>query len=158
MRAPIVRIQAWLAGLWAGSVLAIGGMAAPALFSVLSSQMAGQGAGRIFAIEANVSLLFAIVLFIMERQRVRSEVEQGGASTSAMSASLLMILGALFLTVLGQFAIHPMIEAAKAGQPTRLSFGALHGISAGMYWLKAMVLLGLSWRLTAPTVETKPAA
>lgn len=149
MRAPVVRIQAWLAGLWAGSVLAIGGVAAPALFSVLSPQMAGQGAGRIFAIEANLSLFFAIVLFILERQRIRSKAEQGGATTSVMSAALLMILGVLFLTVFGQFALHPMIEAAKAGQPTRLSFGALHGISAGMYWLKAMVLLGLSWRLTA---------
>lgn len=149
MRAPLVRIQAWLAGLWAGSVLALGGVAAPALFSVLSAQMAGLGAGRIFAIEAKLSLFFAIALFILERQRVRAETEQGAATTSVMSTAILMILGVLFLTVLGQFAIHPMIEAAKAGQPTRLSFGALHGISAGMYWLKAMVLLGLSWRLTA---------
>ncbi len=151
MRAPVVRIQSLLASLWAGSVLALGGVAAPALFSVLSSQMAGQGAGRIFAIEANLSLFFAIVLFILERQRVRAEVEQGGTTTSVMSTAILMILSALFLTVLGQFAIHPMIEAAKTGQPTRLSFGALHGISAAMYWLKAMVLLGLSWRLTAST-------
>ncbi|MGE5453348.1 MAG: DUF4149 domain-containing protein [Acidobacteriota bacterium] len=150
MPASLVRIQAWLAGLWSGSVVALGGVAAPALFSVLDAQAAGQGAGRIFAIEANVSLFFAVVMFILERQRVRKALEQGGPHTSVMSGTMLMILGVLFLTVLGQFAIHPMIEAAKAGQPTRLSFGALHGISASMYWLKALVLLALSWRLTAP--------
>lgn len=150
MRASIARIQACLAGLWVGSVLAVGGVAAPALFSVMSTQQAGLGAGRIFAIEANVSLFFAIVMFVLERQRVRSVTEQGGQA-AAMSANLLLVLGALFLTVLGQFALHPMIEAAKSGQPTRLSFGALHGLSAAMYWVKAVALLSLSWRLTNPT-------
>ena len=149
MRFSAVRVQAWLAGLWAGAVLAVGGIAAPALFSVLDAKLAGQGAGRIFAIEAKVSLFLAIVLFIIERQRVRQAAGQD-QNGSAMSANLLLVLTALFLTVLGQFALHPMIEAAKAGEPTRLSFGALHGISASLYWLKAVVLLALSWRLTSP--------
>lgn len=152
MRFSVVRVQAWLAGLWAGAVLAVGGMAAPALFSVLDAKSAGQGAGQIFAIEAKVSLFFAIVLFIIERQRVRQAAEQD-QNGSAMSANLLLVLTALFLTVFGQFALHPMIEAAKAGEPTRLSFGALHGISASLYWLKAVLLLVLSWRLTSPAQQ-----
>ena len=141
-----------MAGLWAGAVLAVGGIAAPALFSVLDTKLAGQGAGRIFAIEAKVSLFLAIVLFIIERQRVRQAAEQD-QNGSAMSANLLLVLTALFLTVFGQFALHPMIEAAKAGEPTRLSFGALHGISASLYWLKAVLLLVLSWRLTSPAQQ-----
>ncbi|MEN9452164.1 MAG: hypothetical protein RLZZ369_1223, partial [Pseudomonadota bacterium] len=94
----------------------------------------------------------AIVLFIIERQRVRQAAEQD-QNGSAMSANLLLVLTALFLTVFGQFALHPMIEAAKAGEPTRLSFGALHGISASLYWLKAVLLLVLSWRLTSPAQQ-----
>ena len=51
------------------------------------------------------------------------------------------MLVALFLTVLGQFALQPAMEAAKAGQPGRLSFGALHGISASLFWVKIVVLM-----------------
>ncbi|NBD20027.1 DUF4149 domain-containing protein [Aquabacterium fontiphilum] len=142
------RLQAWLAGLWAGSVLAVGGIAAPSLFAVLERAQAGAGAGRIFAIEANVSLALAILLFLLERRRVRDAVESG-QSQSAMSLSLLLVLAALFLTIFGQHVLHPMIEAAKAGQATALSFGALHGISAALYWVKAAVVLTLAWRLTA---------
>ena len=144
----IVRIQSLLAGLWSGALLAIGGVAAPALFSVLERQQAGTGAGQIFHIEARLSLAFAILLFVLERRRVRDEVEQG-ASQSAMSANLLLVLGALFLTVLGGFALQPMIQAAKAGEPTALSFAALHGISASIYWLKALLVLVLAWRVMA---------
>jgi len=144
----ISRAQSLLAGLWAGALVAIGGVAAPALFSVLERQQAGTGAGQIFHIESRLSLAFAILLFVLERRRVRDEVEQG-ASQSAMSANLLLVLGALFLTVLGGFALQPMIQAAKAGEPTALSFAALHGISAALYWLKALLVLTLAWRTTA---------
>lgn len=142
----IVRIQSLLASLWSGALLAIGGVAAPALFSVLERQQAGTGAGQIFHIEARLSLAFAILLFVLERRRVRDEVEQG-ASQSAMSANLLLVLGALFLTVLGGFALQPMIQAAKAGEPTALSFAVLHGISSMLYGLKALLVLTLAWRM-----------
>jgi hypothetical protein len=143
----LLRFQSWLAGLWAGVIVGVGAISAPSLFAVLERQMAGQGAGRIFAVEAKVSLGVAILLFMIERRRVRDLAEQQG-STSVMTGHLLLVLGALFLTVFGQFALHPMIEAAKAGQATPLSFGALHGISAAMYWIKAVLVMVLAWRLT----------
>ena len=62
----IVRFQALLAGLWAGTLVAVGGIAAPALFSVLERQHAGTGAGQIFHIEARLSLAFAILLFVVD--------------------------------------------------------------------------------------------
>lgn len=143
----LLRLQIVLAGLWAGMILAIGGIAAPSLFAVFERPVAGQGAGAIFGVEAKVSLALAIVLFIMERRRVRDLAEAQG-STAGMTVQLMLVLGALFLTVFGQFALHPMIEAAKAGQPTPLTFGALHGISAGMFWLKGVLVTVLVWRLT----------
>jgi hypothetical protein len=144
----LLRFHAWLAAIWAGVLLAVGGLAAPSLFAALDRVVAGQAAGAIFAVEAKASLAFAIVLFLIERRRVRDlAVEQG--SSSVMTGNLLLTLGALFLTVFGQFALHPMIEAAKAGQATALSFGALHGISAALYWLKTLMVAALAWRLTA---------
>lgn len=143
----LLRAQTWLAGLWAGLIVGVGAISAPSLFSVLERAQAGQGAGRIFAVEAKVSLALAIILFALERRRVRDLAEAEGGSAS-MTVQLLLVLGALFLTVFGQFALHPMIEAAKAGQSTPLSFGALHGISAGMFWLKGLLVMVLAWRLT----------
>jgi len=141
------RFQAWLTGLWAGALLAIGAIAAPSLFAVLDKVEAGKGAGQIFSVEAKVSLAFAVLLFLSERRRVRDLVDAGGAA-SAMSVNLLVTLGVLFLTVFGEFALHPMIEAAKAGQPTALSFGALHGVSASLYWVKTVLVTWMAWRMT----------
>lgn len=143
----LLRCQVLLAGVWAGITVAIGGLAAPSLFTVLERAQAGAGAGRMFALEAKVSLALAVVLFLLERRRVR-DLALAQGSTSVMTGNLLLTLGALFLTVFGQFALHPLIEAAKAGQPTALSFGALHGISAALYWLKALLVLALAWRLS----------
>ena len=143
----LLRFQAWLAGLWAGMIVAVGGVAAPSLFMVLERELAGRGAGRIFTVEAKLSLAFAILIFVIERRRVRDLVEQG-AQISAMTANLLLVLAALFLTIFGEFVLHPMIEAAREGRPTALSFGALHGISAVMFWIRAVLVAWLAWRLT----------
>lgn len=129
-------------------MLAVGGLAAPSLFMVLERELAGKAAGRIFTLEAKVSLAFAIVLFMIERRRVRDLAEAGKTST-VMTGNLLIILGALFLAIFGEFVLHPMIEAVKAGQAAKLSFGALHGISSALYWLRAVLVGCLAWRLTA---------
>ena len=144
----LLRFQSWLAALWTGLIVAVGGLAAPSLFMVLDRQLAGVAAGRIFTLEAKVSLGVAMLLFAIERRRVR-DLAESGVTTTVMTGNLLLILGALFLTIFGEFALHPMIEAAKAGQPTALSFGALHGMSASLFWLRAVVVGSLAWRLTA---------
>jgi hypothetical protein len=144
----LLRFQAWLAATWAGVMLAVGGLAAPGLFSVLERELAGKAAGRIFTLEAKASLAFAVVLFMIERRRVR-DLAESGQSTTVMTGNLLIILGALFLAIFGEFVMGPMIEAAKAGEATALSFGALHGISAALYWLRAVLVGCLAWRLTA---------
>ncbi|HEX5312305.1 DUF4149 domain-containing protein [Aquabacterium sp.] len=144
----LLRFQAWLAATWTGVMLAVGGVAAPSLFMVLERELAGKAAGRIFTVEAKLSLAFAIVLFMIERRRVR-DLAESGKTTTVMTGNLLIILGALFLAIFGEFVMHPMIEAVKAGQPARLSFGALHGISSVLYWLRAVLVGCLAWRLTA---------
>ena len=90
-----------------------------------------------------VEILINLTTFWFESWRLRDQ----GAPTLG---NLLLTLGALFLTIFGEFALHPMIEAAKAGQATLLSFGALHGVSATLYWFKAVLVAILAWRLTGP--------
>ena len=69
-------------------------------------------------------------------------------SGSVLSADMLLVLGALFCTVAGYFALQPMMAAAKAGAPGTLSFAALHGVSMGLFALKALQVTLLAWRLT----------
>ena len=146
----IARAQTLLAGLWAGLIVGVGAVAAPSLFAVLDRPLAGAGAGRIFTVEARISLFVAIVLFVLERRRVRAlAAAQGGSGGVAMTTNLLLVLGALFFTVFGEFALRPMMDAAKNGLPTALSFGALHGVSAVLFGLKGLLVIVLAWRLTA---------
>jgi len=140
------RWSAWIAGLWAGLLWGVGLIGAPAGFATALPDTAGRVAGRMFAQEASLSLALAIVLFIFLRRIARDAAESGEGSV--FSANMLLVLGALFCTVFGYFALQPMMEAAKAGQGS-LSFGALHGISAGLYMLKAVLVSIAAWRLTA---------
>ena len=138
------RGAALLAGLWAGVLWGIGLIGAPAGFAVAASETAGRVAGRMFMQEAYLGLALAVVLFLLLRRQARSDAQAG--TGSVFSADMLLVLGALFCTAAGYFALQPMMAAARAGQGA-FSFGALHGASAGFYGLKAVLLTVLAWRL-----------
>lgn len=146
MRIDLRRAAALLAGLWSGVILCIAAIGAPASFAIAPRDVAGQVAGQMFAREAYVGLGVALILLMAIRRRTRDDVEAGAGSV--MSANMLLVLGALFCTVLGYFALQPMMAAAKVGQGA-LSFGALHGISAVFFVLKGLLILALAWRLSA---------
>lgn len=141
------RARRVLPTLWAGLSLGIGFVAAPALFAVLDRAAAGRVASRLFAAEAFISIVLCVVLALLERSRAaRLALAREG---SRISAELLLVLAALFCTVLGHYAVQPMMEAARAGQGT-WSFGTLHGVSSALYALKLLLVATLAWRNSAP--------
>ncbi len=140
----MVQVGAWLAGIWAGVLLGIAFIAAPAPFVTLASADAGRVVARIFAHEAYLSLAFALLLYLIVRKQAHFAAAAGKGSV--VSANVLLVLGTLFCTVAGYFALQPMLEAARAGQG-RFSFGALHGASMGFFALKGLLVLLLAWRL-----------
>ncbi|MEP7099258.1 MAG: DUF4149 domain-containing protein [Burkholderiales bacterium] len=140
------RFAALIAGLWAGILLCVAAMAAPAAFASLARPDAGRFVNRLFEQDAYLSIAVAVVLFAIERQRSRDASTAG--TGSVFSVNLMLLLGTLFCTVAGYFAVQPMMGAARAGQGA-LSFGALHAISAGFFVLKGLLVLALAWRLTA---------
>ncbi len=135
------RARALIAGLWAGVLLCVAGIATPAPFATLAAADAGRVVARVLASEAYLSLAAAVVLFLLERRRARD----GGP---AMTAEVLLVLGALFCTVAGYFALQPLMTAARAGQGP-WSFGALHAVSTVFFGVKALLVLALAWRSTA---------
>ena len=140
------RVAVLIAGLWAGILLCIGAIAAPAAFATLARADAGRFVNRLFERDAYLSLAVAVVLFAIERQRSRDVAASG--TGSVFSANLMLLLGTLFCTVAGYFAAQPMMDAARAGQGS-VSFGMLHAISAAFFVLKGLLVLALTWRLAA---------
>jgi Domain of unknown function (DUF4149) len=140
----LARWAQWLAGLWAGVLLCIALLAAPAAFAVLQRADAGRVVGRLFAQEAYLSLLLVVLLFAFERKRALADAQSGRGSV--LSTNILLLMGVLFCTVAGYFAVQPMMAAARAGQGA-WSFAALHGASAGFFGLKALLVCALAWRL-----------
>lgn len=139
------RIAQWLAGLWAGLLLGLGAIGAPAGFAVAPVDIAGRSAGRMFAIEAHVSLALAVVLLLVIRKAAPAS---DAPAAPRVNTHLFLVLGALLCTIVGYFVLQPMMAAARAGQGS-LSFEALHGLSAGFFALKGLLALWLAWRLTA---------
>jgi hypothetical protein len=138
------RLRVLLPAAWAGLLLCIGAIAAPAAFATLPAQDAGRVVSRIFAQDAYLSLALALALFLIERGVARADAQAG--KDSLFSTNLLLLLGTLFCTVAGYFALQPMLAAARAGQ-SGLSFATLHGVSAGFFGLKALLVCVLAWRM-----------
>lgn len=125
-----------LAGLWAGMLLAVALIATPAPFATLPAADAGRVVARVLAIEAYLSLGLAVVLFLLERRR---------RAAPAFGLDAMLMLAALFCTVLGYFGLQPMMTAARMGQGS-WSFAALHTLSTALYGLKTLLVLALAWR------------
>ena len=147
------RLRRILPGLWAGVLLGIAAIAAPSLFATLERADAARVVGRIFGQEAWLSLVLAVLLLAIERGRARSASEAGRGSV--INTELLLVLGTVFCTVAGYFALQPLMPAARAGQGP-LSFGQLHLLSVVFFVLKGVLLGVLAWR-AAHTADLRPA-
>ena len=141
------RLRRLLPGLWAGVLLCIATIAAPAVFALLDRSTAGQVVGWFFAREAWLSLVAALALMLIERRRARLAVAAGQGSV--LSTELLLLLATVFCTVAGYFALQPLMAQARAGQGP-LSFGQLHLISVGFFAAKLLCILALAWRAAGP--------
>lgn len=140
------RLQALLAALWGGFLLCVAFAAAPSAFAVLELANAGLFVGRLFSVEAQVSLAAALILMLLERRVARDAVEVG-APSHVFSAELLLPAVALFCTIAGYYGLQPLMADARAGVGVA-SFAALHGISLAFFGLKGLAVLSLAWRLS----------
>ncbi len=139
------RVLTLLVCLWTGAVLAIALIAAPSAFAALpSKELAGQVAGRMFAIEAYGSVVLAAAAwFTMKGESLKS-------SWPFAMALLLVMIG----TISGYFGMQPELQQVKATLGSSSGrYAALHGLSMGLYSLKALAWMTASvllvWRLSA---------
>ena len=141
------RVRRLLPGLWAGFLVCIALVAAPAAFSVLERAEAGKFVNKLFAQEAYVSLLLGILILVLERWRAKRQATAGQGAQ--FSGGMMLALGTVFCTVLGYFALQPMLPGAKLGQGP-FSFGQLHAASAAFFLVKMVLALALAWLALKP--------
>lgn len=140
------RWRVLLPAFWAGGLVTVAAVATPAPFATLAAADAGRVVARVLANEAHASLALGVILLLLERLAARRWVAAGAGSQ--FSAGMMLSLAAIFCTVLGYFAIQPLMPAARAGQGP-LSFGQLHAASAVCFVLKLLCVLALAWRNAA---------
>ena len=95
-----------------------------------------------------------VIVLLLERRAARQSAVDGNrdgnaaGAASLFSAGMVLALGAIFCTVLGYFAIQPLLPAARAGQGA-FSFAQLHLASTACFVVKVLLVLALAWRNAA---------
>lgn len=146
------RVFILLAGLWVGSLLTVGYLVAPAIFSTMSDrQAAGMVAGSIFRIEAYLSMITCIALMVLANLLVNRGLNQ-------FRLIRWVLLGMLLCSIAASFVFIPWMNtlrdsALAQGMPVMLSpsatlFGRLHGISSILFMIQSVLGIFLVWRLT----------
>jgi MFS family permease len=129
---------------WAGSLLAIGYIAAPVLFSQLADRaVAGNVAGAMFSVTAWVGMacgtyLILFILFVKGWRALKSGV-------------FWVVLLMLVLTLAGHFGVQPILAQLKADAlPRQVMESALrdrfrtwHGVSSGLYLVQSLLGIAL---------------
>jgi len=144
------RLRAVLATLWVGSLWTIGYIVAPTLFATLEDRsLAGTLAGRMFHIEAWVSIVCAVLLAVLVARA-------GSAFDARQRRHILIVIGVMLLcTLVSHFGIQPyMAELRAAAGPgagmtgeIQARFGRLHGVSSAIYMLQSVFGLVLVLKL-----------
>jgi hypothetical protein len=141
-----------LATLWLGLLLTVAAVATPSAFATLPTPQAGLVVARVLASEAAASLVLGAALLALMRLHVR---QVDGSPASQFSLDFGLALCGVFMTVIGYYAVLPLMDQARAGLG-RFSFAQLHVASSACFLLKACCIAALAWRTSAvaATAET----
>ena len=135
-----------LPGVWFGVLLAIALIATPAASGALDKASFGAVARAIFAREAPASLVFGVLILVIERRDALAR--HMATEASQFSVEMMLAVGALLCTVAGYYGLQPMMELARSGAATALTFMQLHAISLAFFGAKGLLVLALAWKAT----------
>ena len=146
------RIFILIAGLWVGSLLTVGYLVAPAIFSTMTDrQAAGMVAGSIFKLEAYLSVIVCIGLMVLSNLLVNRGLHQFRIIRWLLLAMLLCSIAAAFIFIPWMNALRD--HALAQGMPVMLSpsaivFGRLHGASSILFMIQSILGIFLVWKLS----------
>jgi hypothetical protein len=117
--------------LWAGSLWSLALWVTPTLFFAQSDRrLAGMLAGRMFSVETWLGVGVAAAALLQ----------------TGRFKFFWLYLAAAVLAV-NEWGLRRLLQLAhEAGRAWGLSFGAWHGVSAGLYGIACLATLGLIWK------------
>ena len=130
--------------IWLGSLIGIGYIAAPVLFSQLADRtLAGNLAGAMFSVEAWLGIACAAYLLVY------LVIAQGARITRCSVCWLVLLM--LATTLLSHFGIQPLMAELKLEalpkpvmeSALRDRFALWHGVSSGLYLLQTLLGIAL---------------
>lgn len=132
---------------WIGSLLTLGAIAAPVLFSALDDkQLAGMLAGKMFTVGAWVGTAAGVYLLLYRL------IRDGAAAFKSLFFWIVLIMW--LFTLAGHFGIQPILQNLK-NQALPLAvmqsvfadrFSQWHGISRILWMIQAVLGVVLVWR------------
>jgi hypothetical protein len=140
------RVRLLIAALWAGSLWTVGYLVAPTLFVTLHDRaLAGTIAGRLFRIEAWLSVACALALLLLIR------FAKSGENVRMDKHLFHLVIAMLACTVVGYFGLQPFMaalrEAAGPGGTIdpgmKTEFALLHGVSSAFYLVQSLLGVAL---------------
>lgn len=149
----LARTRLLVATLWAGSLWAVGYLAAPTLFATLSDRvLAGTIAGNLFTNQAWLSIACALVMLVLlwATQTSTGGIFAGPAANMAAKSRrtlLIIVLVMLACTLVSHFGLQPMMATLRAAagpggvmeEAAKNQFGVLHGISSVIYLIQSLL-------------------
>lgn len=137
---------------WCGLTWSIGYAVAPAVFAMsVDRGLAGDIAGRLFAIQAYVTLVVAPLLWIGFFDDAHAD--------ERFKRDAWLVLVMLLLTLIGYFALQPLMAELRAtmhaSAPTsamRTRFAWLHAVSAAFYLVHSVLGIWLVARQASRSV------
>ncbi len=126
------------AALWAGSMTVLGFLVVPLLFKFLPSMaIAGNMAAKLFTAQTWLSVVCAIILFLIHRPPRPSFDEEPATRATPNMGLVAMIVAGMLLALLSEFAVSPRILA-------RENLKLWHAVGSAFYlvqWLLACAVL-----------------
>ncbi|HWT19126.1 MAG TPA: DUF4149 domain-containing protein [Variovorax sp.] len=129
------RLALLLAAFWWGSLTTIGFLVVPMLFARLGNPaVAGNFAGQLFEAQSWIAIGCGLLLLVHFRTKMDQRIE------SASMGAIFLILAALLLALLQQYAVAPRILA-------RDNLKLWHAVGSGMYVVQWLCTGALLWRM-----------
>jgi hypothetical protein len=129
------RLALMLAAFWWGSLTTIGFLVVPMLFARLGNPaVAGNFAGQLFEAQSWIAIGCGLLLLVHFRTKMDQRID------SASMTAIFLILGALLLALLQQYAVAPRILA-------RDNLKLWHAVGSGMYVVQWLCAGALLWRM-----------
>ncbi|HEX9172687.1 MAG TPA: DUF4149 domain-containing protein [Telluria sp.] len=131
LAARLTGARALVVALWAGSLWAVGYLAAPAVFAVVGSPIAGSVVGKMLTREAWLSMACAAILLVLLRMAPELDAKRKRLLNR-------LVLAMLALTLVNYFGLQPLISAMR-GSGDRTTFLVMHGVSQLVFVIESVL-------------------